>query len=133
MYGPACLRNGKIKQGTAEMDWVVGELLKKLDDLGIADNTIVVISTDNGAEVMTWPDGGNTPFHGEKGTTCEGGMRESKMHFRWYADKLWTFVPAQSVVAEWIGTFKEFPPSQPSAIFGPDQALQALSAPGRGN
>ncbi len=53
----------------------MGRLLKKLDDLGIADNTIVIVSTDNGAEVMTWPDGGCTPFHGEKGTTWEGGMR----------------------------------------------------------
>lgn len=50
---------------------MVGELLKELDKLGIADNTIVVISTYNGAEVMTWPDGGNTPFYGEKGTTWE--------------------------------------------------------------
>ena len=257
---------GLYADGMAEFDWVVGELLKKLDDLGIAENTIVVVSTDNGAEVMTWPDGGCTPFHGEKGTTWEGGMRvpcvvrwpgiikpgtivndvmshedwsptflaaagdpdikeklkqshqagdktfkthldgynfmpffkgdeekgprreifyfddnanlnavrvnnwkihfkvqegnlqdsvlrsvnmpyvvnlrqdpyerfmrESKMYFRWYADKLWTFVPAQAVVAQFIGTFKEFPPSQPSATFGPDQALEALSSPGRGN
>ncbi len=66
---------GLYADGMAEFDWVVGQLLKKLDDLGIADNTIVVITTDNGAEVMTWPDGGNTPFHGENGTTWEGGMR----------------------------------------------------------
>jgi arylsulfatase len=59
-------------------------------------------------------------------------MRESKMYFRWFADKLWTFVPAQGVVAEFIGTFEEYPPSQPSATFGPDQALQMLSSPGRG-
>ncbi len=43
--------------------------------MGIADNTIVIYSTDNGAEKVTWPDGGITPFHGEKGTTWEGGMR----------------------------------------------------------
>jgi arylsulfatase len=254
---------GLYADGMAEFDWVVGELLKKLDDLGIADNTIVVVTTDNGAEVMSWPDGGNTPFHGEKGTTWEGGMRvpcvvrwpgvikpgtvvndvmshqdwsptflaaagdsdikeklkrgytagdktfkthldgynfmpffkgvvekgprreifyfddnaslnavrvnnwkihfkvqegnlqdsvlrpvnmpyvinlrqdpyerfmrESKMYFRWWADKLWTFVPAQTVVGKFIATFKEFPPSQPSATFGPDQALEMLSAPG---
>jgi arylsulfatase A-like enzyme len=54
---------------------MVGEVLKKIDDLGIADNTIVIYSTDNGAETFTWPDGGITPFHGEKGTTWEGGMR----------------------------------------------------------
>ena len=254
---------GLYADGMAQFDWVVGGLLKKLDDLGIADNTIVVISTDNGAEVMSWPDGGCTPFHGEKGTTWEGGMRvpsvvrwpgvikpgtvvndvmshedwfptflaaagdpdikeklkkglkvggktfkthldgynfmplfkgevekgprrevfyfddnaslnavrvddwkihfkvmegnlqdsvlrpvnmpyvinlrqdpferfmrESKMYFRWWADKLWTFVPAQIVVGKFIGTFKEFPPSQPSATFGPDKALEMLSSPG---
>ena len=257
---------GLYADGMAQFDYVVGELLKKLDDLGIADNTIVVVTTDNGAEVMTWPDGGNTPFHGEKGTTWEGGMRvpavvrwpgvikpgsvvnavmshedwmptflaavgepnikeklkqgyeagdktfkvhldgynfipffkgeaekgprreifyfddnsnlnavrvddwkihfkiqegnlqdsilrtvnmpyvinlrqdpyerfmrESKMYFRWYADKMWTFVPAQTVVAKFVETFKEFPPSQPSATFGPDRALAILSTPGRGN
>jgi arylsulfatase A-like enzyme len=58
-----------------EHDDMVGEVLKKIDDLGIADNTIVIYSTDNGAETFTWPDGGITPFHGEKGTTWEGGMR----------------------------------------------------------
>ncbi len=50
-------------------------MLKKLDDLGIADNTIVMYSTDNGAEVMSWPDGGTTPFRGEKDTNYEGGWR----------------------------------------------------------
>jgi len=256
--------HGLYADGMAEFDWVVGELLKKLDEQGIAENTIVVVSTDNGAEVMTWPDGGNTPFHGEKGTTWEGGMRvpqvvrwpgviepgtvvndimshedwlptflaaagdpkikekllkgheangkdfrthldgynfmpyfkgdeegpreeifyfddnanlnavrvrnwkihfkvqegnlqdsvlrsvnmpyvvnlrrdpyerfmrESKMYFRWFADKLWTFVPAQEVVGEFVQSFAEYPPSQPSATFGPGQALEALSSPGRG-
>lgn len=257
---------GLYADGMAQFDWVVGELLKELDELGIADNTIVVISTDNGAEVMTWPDGGNTPFYGEKGTTWEGGMRvpqvvrwpgvikpgtvindimshedwaptllaaagdseikeklkkghsaagkkfkvhldgynflpffngkeekgprreifyfddnaslnavrvndwkihfkvqegnlqdsfvrsvnmpyvinlrqdpferfmrESKMYFRWFADKLWTFVPAQGVVGEFVASFEEFPPSQPSATFGPDQALDALSSPAAHN
>ena len=50
-------------------------MLKKLDDLGVADNTIVVFTTDNGAEVMSWPDGGATPFRGEKATNWEGGYR----------------------------------------------------------
>jgi arylsulfatase A-like enzyme len=45
-----------------ELGGYIGQLLKKLDDLGVADNTIVLFTTDNGAEVMTWPDGGSTPF-----------------------------------------------------------------------
>ena len=57
-----------------ELDWVVGQLLKKLDDLGIADNTIIVLTSDNGAQKFSWPDGGTEPFRGEKGTTWEGGI-----------------------------------------------------------
>ena len=68
--------------GMAEHDAMVGELLKQLDDLGIADNTIVVYTTDNGAEIALWPDGAMTPFHGEKGTTWEGGFRIPMM-VRW--------------------------------------------------
>ena len=64
------------------MDHGVGALLDKLDELGIADNTIVVFSTDNGAEKFTWPDGGTVPFRGEKGTTWEGGFRVPMM-VRW--------------------------------------------------
>ncbi len=59
----------------AEHDGMVGQLLNKLDQLGIADNTIVMYSTDNGAELMSWPDGGMIPFRGEKNTTWEGGFR----------------------------------------------------------
>jgi len=66
---------GLFADGMAELDNVVGQLLKKLDDLGIANNTIVVFSSDNGAEIFSWPDGGMQPFKGEKGTTWEGGFR----------------------------------------------------------
>ena len=58
-----------------ELDGYVGQLLDKLDDLGVTDNTIVVFTTDNGAEVLSWPDGGATPFRGEKDTNWEGGWR----------------------------------------------------------
>jgi arylsulfatase len=58
-----------------EHDGHVGQLLKKLDDLGIAQNTIVIYTTDNGAEAFSWPDGGTTPFRGEKNTNWEGGYR----------------------------------------------------------
>jgi arylsulfatase len=66
---------GVYPDGMVEHDGMVGELLKKLDDLGLVENTIVVYTTDNGAEVMSWPDGGNTPFRGEKATNWEGGYR----------------------------------------------------------
>jgi arylsulfatase len=58
-----------------EHDGHVGVLLHKLDELGITNDTIVMWSTDNGAEVMSWPDGGTTPFRGEKDTNWEGGWR----------------------------------------------------------
>jgi arylsulfatase len=74
-----------VDEGRAEQDVVrarmiehdehVGALLKKLQELGVADNTIVVYTTDNGNEMMLWPDGGYAPFRGEKGTTWEGGVR----------------------------------------------------------
>jgi len=61
--------------GMAQMDDSIGELLQHIDDIGETDNTIVIFTTDNGAEVFTWPDGGMTPFKGTKGTTFEGGFR----------------------------------------------------------
>jgi arylsulfatase A-like enzyme len=66
---------GLYADGMQELDWVVGELLDKLDELGIAEDTIVIFATDNGAEKFTWPDGGTTPFRGEKGLGWEGGFR----------------------------------------------------------
>jgi arylsulfatase len=66
---------GVFADGMAEHDKQVGVLLDKLDELGISDDTIVMYGTDNGAEVMTWPDGGTTIFKGEKNTTWEGGFR----------------------------------------------------------
>ncbi len=67
---------GVYADGMMELDDTVGELLKTLDDAGVADNTIVMFSTDNGAAMNSWPDGGNTPFAGEKGAGGkEGGFR----------------------------------------------------------
>jgi arylsulfatase A-like enzyme len=61
--------------GMAQMDDSIGALLKHVKDIGEEDNTIVIFTTDNGAEVFTWPDGGMTPFKATKGTTFEGGFR----------------------------------------------------------
>jgi arylsulfatase len=66
---------GIFPDGMVEHDGHVGQLLDKLDELGIADNTIVMYSTDNGAESFSWPDGGTTPFRGEKNENWEGGFR----------------------------------------------------------
>jgi arylsulfatase len=99
--------HGLYADAMMELDWEVGELLKKLDDLGIADNTIVVFTSDNGAEIFSWPDGGNHPFRGEKGTTFEGGFR----------------VP---MVARWPGTIK--PGTIVNEIFASEDWMPTLLA-----
>ena len=66
---------GVYADGMVEHDAMVGQLLDKLKELGIEDNTIVMYSTDNGAEVFSWPDGGTTMFRNEKATQWEGGFR----------------------------------------------------------
>jgi arylsulfatase len=249
---------GLYADGMLELDWVVGQLLKKLDDLGIADNTIVVFTSDNGVEKFSWPDGGTAPFRGEKGTTWEGGFRvpalarwpgvirpgtiindiashedwtptlvaaagipdikdkltqglragdktfkvhldgydmsdllsgkgpgrrkeifyfedegglnalrygawklhfaikndwwgdvsqprtvplvinlredpfevtpDSKMYTRWYADKLWTLLPAQAIVGQFLQTFREFPQRQKSTTFNIDRILEQMQS-----
>jgi len=253
---------GLFADGMMELDWVVGQLLKKLDDLGIANNTIVVFTTDNGVEKFSWPDGGTAPFRGEKGTTWEGGFRvpalarwpgvvkpgtivndiachedwaptflaaagvadikgklvqgyqagdknfkihldgydmtdllsgrgkgarqeifyfddegsfnalrygdwklhfaikntwwddvaqprtvplvinlrqdpfevtpESKMYTRWHGDKLWTMLPAQVIVGQFLQTFREFPQRQKSATFNVDRILEQMQKASKG-
>ena len=81
-----------VDEGRAEQDVVrakmlehdaqVGSILKKIKDLGLEDNTIVIYTTDNGNELIFWPDGGYAPFRGEKGTTWEGGFR-APLLVRW--------------------------------------------------
>src|SRR5215217_6113899 len=86
-------------------DMVVGALLDQLDDLGIADDTIVVYSTDNGPHMNSWPDGGMTPFRSEKNTNWEGAFRIPEM-VRWPGN-----IPAGAVSNEiihhhdWLPTF----------------------------
>jgi arylsulfatase len=68
--------------GMAQLDDDVGLVMKKLKDMGVDDNTIVVFTTDNGTENFTWPDGGQTPFFGGKGSVYEGGFRAPAL-LRW--------------------------------------------------
>ena len=91
--------------GMAQLDDDVGLVMKKLKDMGVDDNTIVVFTTDNGTEVFTWPDGGQTPFAQSKGTVLEGGFRVPAL-LRWPGH-----VPADSVQngifsgMDWLPTF----------------------------
>jgi arylsulfatase len=230
---------GLYADAIMELDAAVGSIMKKLDDAGIADNTIVVFTSDNGAETFSWPDGGNSPFRGEKGTTYEGGFRvpmvakwpgtikpggiindiiagedflptllaaagepdvkaklltgmkgevaegprkeffyftdngdltavryadwklsfktikgnlftgteestnvplvtnlrqdpweryqtESMLYGRWWGDKLWTMVPAVTLVGGFLQTFKEYPPSQVGGSLSIEKALQMV-------
>jgi arylsulfatase len=73
---------GVYADGMLEHDAMVGQLLDKLEELGVAENTIVMYSTDNGAEVFSWPDGGTTMFRNEKATQWEGGFRVPTL-IRW--------------------------------------------------
>jgi len=89
----------------AQLDDIVGSVMQYLKDNGLDDNTIVVFTTDNGAENFTWPDGGQTPFAGAKGTVMEGGFRVPCI-LRWPGH-----VPADSIQngifsgLDWFPTF----------------------------
>src|SRR5713226_5637239 len=91
--------------GMAQLDDDVGLVMKKLKDMGVDDNTIVLFTTDNGTEVFTWPDGGQTPFAQSKGTVLEGGFRVPAL-LRWPGR-----VPPDSVQngifsgLDWLPTF----------------------------
>jgi len=100
-------RYGLEEAGMAQLDDDIGDLLQHLEDIGVADNTIVVFTTDNGAEVFTWPDGGMTPFRATKGTIYEGGFR----------------VPC---IARWPGTIK--PGRVENGIFSGMDWLPTLAA-----
>jgi arylsulfatase len=91
--------------GMAEYDDVVGAVLKKLDELGVAENTIIAVTTDNGAEYFSWPDGGITPFAGTKGMSTEGGFR-SPIVMRWPA-KIKPGTVVNDIVSslDWFPTF----------------------------
>ena len=110
---------GLEADGMVEHDAEVGQLLKKLDDLGIANNTIVVYTSDNGAEVMTWPDGGTTPYRGEKATGWEGGYRVPTL-IRWPG------VVKPGTISNDFFAHEDFLPTFAAAAGNPDIVAQCL-------
>jgi len=98
---------GTYPDGMVEHDADVGRLLDKVDKLGITDNTIVMYSTDNGPECFSWPDGGTSPFRGEKDTNWEAGWR----------------VPT---LIRWPGVIK--PASRSNQVFAHEDMLPTLLA-----
>jgi arylsulfatase len=113
--------------GMAQLDDIVGATMQKLKDLGVDDNTIVVFTTDNGTEVFTWPDGGQTPFAQSKGTVMEGGFRVPAM-IRWPGH-----VPAGKVENGLISGMDWFP-TFVAAAGNPnitEQLLKGVSLEGR--
>ena len=110
---------GVYADGMVEHDAMVGQLLDKLDELGIADNTIVMYSTDNGAEFFSWPDGGTTMFRNEKATQWEGG-------FRVPTAIRWPDVIEPGTVNNQIGSHEDMLPTLLAAAGEPDVKEELL-------
>jgi arylsulfatase len=110
---------GIYADGMVEHDGHVGLVLAKLKELGIEDNTIVMYSTDNGAEAFTWPDGGTTMFRGEKNTQWEGGYRVPAMI-------KWPGVIQPGTVINDIGAHEDMLPTLVAAAGNPDAKEQLL-------
>ncbi len=108
---------GIYPDGMVEHDAHVGQILAKLDSLGLADNTIIMYSTDNGAEKFTWPDGGTAPFRGEKNSNWEGGYRVPTLI-------KWPGVIKPDTVVNEIGSHEDMLPTLLAAVGEPDIKAQ---------
>ena len=113
---------GLYADGMMELDDHVGELLTQLDDLGVADNTIVMFSTDNGAACNSWPDGGNTPFGGEKGVGGSEGSFRVPMLVKWPGR-----IPAGTTTGEFM-TMEDWIPTIMAGIGEPNLKEELLTS-----
>jgi arylsulfatase len=113
---------GLYADAMMELDYVVGTLLKTIDELGIADNTMIMFATDNGAASNSWPDGGNQPFRGEKGVGgYEGGFKVPCV-VKWPG-----VIPANSVSAEFM-TMEDWLPTILAQVGQPDLKSKLLTS-----
>ncbi len=117
---------GVYADGMVEHDKMIGTLLNLIDSLGIADNTIVAYSTDNGAEKFSWPDGGSSPFRNEKATNWEGAFRVPGM-IRWPG----TVQPG--TILNDIVSHEDWLPTLVAAAGNPDVKEQLLTGSKVGN
>jgi arylsulfatase len=104
---------GVYPDGMVEHDAHVGEILDRLDELGLAENTIIMYSTDNGAEMFSWPDGGTTPFRNEKNSNWEGGYRVPTII-------KWPGVVEPGTVVNHVGSHEDMLPTLLAAVGEPD-------------
>jgi arylsulfatase A-like enzyme len=135
----------EYSDGMVEHDMQVGELLKLLDDLGLAKDTIVFYSTDNGPHYNTWPDAGTTPYRSEKNSNWEGAFRvpllfnlrrdpfekaqhNSNTYNDWFLDRPFVIVPLQALAGKFLMTMKEYPPSQTPGSFNLDEVQKQIEA-----
>ena len=117
---------GVYPDGMVEHDGHVGQLLDKLKELGLDDNTIVMYSTDNGAEKFSWPDGGTSPFRGEKNENWEGGYRVPTVI-------KWPGVIKPGTVSNDIFSHMDMIPTLMAAVGVPDVKEQLLKGMKVGN